>query len=39
MRLGSTHPLTTVMDLHVGPDGRLYSATHGRGIWSTPLPA
>jgi hypothetical protein len=38
-RLGSNHPLTTVMDLHVGPDGRLYSATHGRGIWSIPLPA
>ncbi len=38
-RLGTSHPLTTVMDLHVGPDGRLYSATHGRGIWSTPLPA
>jgi sugar lactone lactonase YvrE len=38
-RYGSTHPLTTVMDLHVGPDGRVYSATHGRGIWSTPRPA
>lgn len=38
-RLGSTHPYTTVMDLHVGPDGNLYSATHGRGIWRIPLPA
>ena len=38
-RFGGNHPLTTVMDLHTGPDGRLYSATHGRGIWSIPLPA
>ena len=38
MRFGTAHPATTVMDLHVGPDGRLYSATHGRGIWSIELP-
>jgi hypothetical protein len=37
-RLGSNLPLTTVMDLHLGPDGRLYAATHGRGIWSVPKP-
>ena len=30
-------PLTTVFDIHVGPDGYLYAATHGRGIWKTPL--
>ena len=30
-------PLTTVFDLTVGPDGYLYAATHGRGIWKTPL--
>ena len=30
-------PLTTVFDLTVGPDGFLYAATHGRGIWKTPL--
>jgi hypothetical protein len=30
-------PLTTVFDLNVGPDGFLYAATHGRGIWKTPL--
>ncbi|HET6166385.1 MAG TPA: hypothetical protein VFE07_06120, partial [Marmoricola sp.] len=30
-------PLTTVMDLTVGPDGYLYAATHGRGVWRTPL--
>jgi photosystem II stability/assembly factor-like uncharacterized protein len=39
MRLGGNHPYTTVMDLHRGPDGNLYSATHGRGIWRIPLPA
>jgi hypothetical protein len=30
-------PLTTVFDISVGPDGNLYAATHGRGIWSIPL--
>jgi hypothetical protein len=30
-------PLTTVFDLSVGPDDYLYAATHGRGIWRTPL--
>lgn len=30
-------PLTTVFDLTVAPDGFLYAATHGRGIWKTPL--
>lgn len=38
-RLGTNHPYTTVMDLHVGPDGLVYSATHGRGIWSIALPS
>jgi hypothetical protein len=28
-------PLTTVYDLTLGPDGYLYAATHGRGIWRT----
>jgi hypothetical protein len=37
-RLGSNLPYTTVMDLHLGPDGRLYAATHGRGIWSIAQP-
>jgi sugar lactone lactonase YvrE len=32
-RHGPNLPLTTVMDLHKGPDGNLYAATHGRGIW------
>jgi hypothetical protein len=30
-------PLTSAFDLHVGVDGFLYAATHGRGIWKTPL--
>jgi len=30
-------PLTAVFDVHVGSDGNLYAATHGRGIWKTPL--
>ncbi|HEX6872101.1 MAG TPA: hypothetical protein VF163_13470, partial [Micromonosporaceae bacterium] len=30
-------PTTTVFDILVGPDGYLYAATHGRGIWKTPL--
>jgi hypothetical protein len=37
-RLGSGLPVTTVMDLTVGPDSRLYAATHGRGIWSIIAP-
>ena len=37
-RLGSNLPYTTVMDLHLGPDARLYAATHGRGIWSIAKP-
>ena len=37
-RLGSGLPVTTVMDLTVGPDGNLYAATHGRGIWSITTP-
>ena len=31
-------PYTTVTDVHLGPDGKLYAATHGRGIWSAPKP-
>ena len=37
-RLGGNLPYTTVMDLHLGPDARLYAATHGRGIWSIKKP-
>jgi len=37
--LGNGLPTTTVMDLESGPDGNLYAATHGRGIWSIAPPA
>ena len=37
-RLAANLPFTTVMDLHLGPDNRLYAATHGRGIWSITAP-
>ena len=37
-RLGSNLPYTTVMDVHLGPDGLIYAATHGRGIWSIGRP-
>ena len=30
-------PLSTVFDLNVAPDGSLYAATHGRGIWKVAL--
>ncbi|MGH4029515.1 glycosyl hydrolase [Actinomycetota bacterium Odt1-20B] len=28
-------PTTAVLQLRTGPDGRLYAATHGRGIWAS----
>jgi hypothetical protein len=34
---GFALPLTAVFDIHVSQDGFLYAATHGRGIWRTPL--
>ena len=37
-RLGGNLPLTTVMDVEIATDGNVYAATHGRGIWSVPLP-
>jgi hypothetical protein len=37
-RLGTGAPVNTVMDVHLGPDGKLYAATHGRGIWSITAP-
>lgn len=33
----SALPVTTVFDIHASADGNLYAATHGRGIWKTPL--
>jgi photosystem II stability/assembly factor-like uncharacterized protein len=32
---GSSLPTTVAMDLSLGPDGNIYVATHGRGIWRT----
>ncbi|MEU6896357.1 glycosyl hydrolase [Streptomyces sp. NPDC046557] len=32
--LGKNLPTTAVMQLKLGPDNKLYAATHGRGIWS-----
>jgi ligand-binding sensor domain-containing protein len=37
-RLGGNFPLTTVMDVAIASNGDVYAATHGRGIWSIPLP-
>jgi len=31
---GDNLPTTAVLQLRTGPDGRLYAATHGRGIWA-----
>jgi hypothetical protein len=38
-RLGEGLPLTVTLDVELGPDGKIYAATHGRGIWSVALPA
>jgi hypothetical protein len=32
-RLGSGLPNAAVDDVTVGPNGQIYAATHGRGIW------
>ncbi|EWT03420.1 glycosyl hydrolase [Intrasporangium oryzae NRRL B-24470] len=37
-RLGANFPATTVMQVLLGADGKVYAATHGRGIWSIPVP-
>jgi len=38
-RLGGNFPVTTAIDVELGPDGKLYAATHGRGIWRIDSPA
>jgi hypothetical protein len=38
LRLGTTFPYTISTDVRIGPDGKTYIATYGRGIWSTPTP-
>ena len=30
-------PTNATLQLSLGPDGNLYAATHGRGIWRMPL--
>ena len=37
-RLGGNLPLTVALDVELGPDGKIYAATHGRGIWSIAKP-
>jgi hypothetical protein len=37
-RLGGNLPYTSALDVHLGPDNRVYAATHGRGIWSIAKP-
>ena len=32
-RLGANFPTTVAIDVDRGPDGFVYAATHGRGIW------
>jgi sugar lactone lactonase YvrE len=32
-RFGTGLPNTSVNDVTLGPDGYIYAATHGRGIW------
>jgi hypothetical protein len=37
-RLGTNLPLTVALDVELGPDGNIYAATYGRGIWRIPQP-
>ncbi len=37
-RLGGNLPYTTAMDVHLGPDNRVYVVTYGRGLWSIVKP-
>ena len=37
-RLGAGLPLTVALDVERGPDGKIYAATHGRGIWRIATP-
>src|SRR3954447_21854999 len=32
-RLGGNFPTTVAIDVERGPDGNVYAATHGRGLW------
>ena len=37
-RLGTGLPNASVNNVTTGPDGYLYAATHGRGVWRIPFP-
>jgi hypothetical protein len=37
-RLGGNFPATVAIDVEFGPDGKIYAASHGRGIWSIASP-
>ncbi len=36
-KLGGNFPTTVAMMVKQGPDGNVYAATHGRGIWRIPV--
>jgi hypothetical protein len=36
--LGRNLPTTAALQVKIGPDGRVYAATHGRGLWALPAP-
>jgi len=36
--LGNGLPTNATLQLVLGPDGNLYAATHGRGIWKIRTP-
>jgi hypothetical protein len=36
--LGEGLPTNSTLQLKIGPDGKIYAATHGRGIWSLVTP-
>jgi sugar lactone lactonase YvrE len=36
-RLGTGLPNAAVDDVTVGPNGGIYAATHGRGVWRLPF--
>jgi len=38
MRAGTALPYTIATDVEIGPDGNVYVATFGRGIWKMPTP-
>jgi hypothetical protein len=37
-KLGEGLPTNATLQVEVGPDGKIYAAPHGRGIWSLVIP-